>query len=94
MYIAHNSSKIVMEEAFTKYQIKKIIEKLLINSNNDILLTFKILSYSFGKCDLCHKFVAILKCRKIYFEKQNICIACCNKHNNKYHLNSMSWFTY
>ena len=45
MYIAHNSSKIIMEEAFTKYQIKKIIDKLLINSNNDILLTFEILSF-------------------------------------------------
>jgi len=35
----------IMKEVLIECQIKKIIEKLLINSNNDILLTFEILSF-------------------------------------------------
>ena len=81
-----------MDEAIVKYQIKKIIEKLLINSNNEVLLTFEILSYSFGKCQLCQKFVAILKYRKIFLKEKNVCITCYDK-NHRYYLNCMPWFT-
>jgi len=81
-----------MEEVLIKYQFKKIIKKLLIDSQNDILLTNEILSYVFGKCQLCQKFVAILKCRIIFLKNKNVCTACYDR-NFRYYLECMPWFT-
>ena len=54
-----------MGEAIVKYQIKKIIRRLLINSNNDVLLADYIMSYMSGKCQVCFQFHTILKSKYI-----------------------------
>ena len=67
---------IMTEAVIEKYQIKRIIRRMLINSNNDVLIADDIISYMGGKCQICYKFRIILKTKHIFKEKQNICTSC------------------
>ena len=79
-----------MGEAIVKYQIKKIIRRLLINSNNDVLLDDYIMSYMSGKCQVCFQFHTILKSKYIFRQKKNVCMTC-YKLNHSHFVTSLAW---
>lgn len=65
--------KLLIQNRSNKRSLKKIINNILINTNNETLLTNKILQYLSGYCNKCHKKVCNLKNNIKY---GNICFLC------------------
>ena len=74
---AQHNWQVLLEDRMYRRVLRQTLDKALVNNNNEILLTSKILSFLKGKCDKCKNNVSMLKQDKRY---GNICMTCIKRH--------------